>query len=315
MGGFIKMAKRLEKGFITALGTPRDYDGNLIESSLYKLVIDQINADVHGFLVLGTMGDEPGVKDSEYTKVVKTVVKAKKENNSDLRVLVGAMDNSVERVMDRINSLKGLDIDGVAITTPYYFSCSQEELINFFSTIADKSEFPIYLYDLPSVTKTKISLETQKRLSEHKNIYGSKCSEDADYIRKLADYFRDNEEFKIIEAQYDLFDMFHRIGVKLHLDGFICLFSKWLKSYWNDLETERWENCRVWQAKFTEIRDEFKKLGVFPAFSYAMNLLGYNGNFAPSHFEKVKDDVKEKIKSLMEKFKLIDKEYIEYVRK
>gem|GEM_PF-409303 len=309
------MAKRLEKGFITALGTPRDYDGNLIESSLYKLVIDQINADVHGFLVLGTMGDEPGVKDSEYTKVVKTVVKAKKENNSDLRVLVGAMDNSVERVMDRINSLKGLDIDGVAITTPYYFSCSQEELINFFSTIADKSEFPIYLYDLPSVTKTKISLETQKRLSEHKNIYGSKCSEDADYIRKLADYFRDNEEFKIIEAQYDLFDMFHRIGVKLHLDGFICLFSKWLKSYWNDLETERWENCRVWQAKFTEIRDEFKKLGVFPAFSYAMNLLGYNGNFAPSHFEKVKDDVKEKIKSLMEKFKLIDKEYIEYVRK
>lgn len=299
------MAKRLEKGFVTALGTPRDKDGNLVEESLYRHVIDQINGNVHGFLVLGTMGDEPGIKDSEYAKVVKTVIKAKNESNSNARILVGAMDNSIERVMDRINSLKGLEIDGITLTTPYYFGCSQEALIRFFSAIADQSEFPIYLYDLPSTTKTKIALETQKKLSTHKNIYGSKCSEDADYIRKLADYFRGNEEYKIIEAQFDLFDMFHRIGLKLHLDGFTCLFPQWLKSYWDDLESERWDNCALWQAKFTELRDEFKKLDIFPAFSYAMNLLGYKGNFAPSHFELVSDDNKGRIKDLMKKFKMI----------
>jgi len=129
------MVKKMEKGFITALGTPRDKDGSLIEESLCKHVIDQINGDVHGFLVLGTMGDEPGIKDLEYVRVVKTVIRAKRENNSDARILVGAMDNSIERVMDRINNLKGLDIDGIALTTPYYFSCSQEALIRFFSTI------------------------------------------------------------------------------------------------------------------------------------------------------------------------------------
>ena len=148
-------------------------------------------------------------------------------------------------------------------------------------------------------------LETQKRLSEHKNIWGSKCSEDADYIRKLADYFRGNEEYKIVEAQLDLFDVFHRIGLKLHLDGFICLFPRWLKAYWNDLESEKWDRCALWQAKFTELRDEFKKLDIFPAFSYGMNLLGYDGNFAPSHFEPVSDDKKGRVKDLMRKFKLI----------
>ncbi|MCD4670221.1 MAG: dihydrodipicolinate synthase family protein [Actinomycetia bacterium] len=299
------MARKMEKGFITALGTPRDKDGYLIEESLTRHVIDQINGGVHGFLVLGTMGDEPGIKDSEYARVVKTVVEAKEENNPDARILVGAMDNSIERVMDRINNLKGLDIDGIALTTPYYFGCSQGALIRFFSTIADRSQFPIYLYDLPSTTKTKIMLETQKRLSEHKNIWGSKCSEDADYIRKLAEYFKGNEEYAIIEAQFDLFDMFHRIGLKLHLDGFTCLFPQWLKSYWNDLESEKWDKCTLWQAKFTELRDEFIKLDVFSSFSYAMNLLGYRGNFAPSHFEPVPDDIKDKIKDLMKKFELI----------
>lgn len=300
------MARRLDKGFITALGTPRDENGNLVEESLYKHVVDQISdGGVHGLLVMGSMGDEPGIRDSEYSKVVKVVLKAKDEVNSDARVLVGAMDNSVERVLDRINSLKGLGIDGIALTTPYYYSCSQEALYNFFITIADKSEFPIYLYDLPQITKMKIMLETQKRLSKHSNIWGSKCSDDPVYIRKLADYFRCNKEYKIIEAQLDLFDMFHRMGLKLHLDGFISLFPKWLKSYWKDLESENWNACSLWQAKFTELRDEFIKLNVFTAFSYGMNLLGYKGNFAPSHFEPLSEESKDKVKNLMRKFKLI----------
>jgi len=284
---------------------PRDRNGNLIEKSLYKHVVDQINGDVHGFLIMGSMGDEPGIRDSEYSKVVKTVLKAKNEIKSDVRILVGAMDCSIERVLDRINSLKGLDIDGIALTTPYYFSCSQEALIRFFSTIANKSEFPIYLYDLPSTTKTKIMLKTQKRLSEHKNIWGSKCSEDASYIKKLVDYFKDSEEYKIIEAQYDLFDMFHRVGANLHLDGFICLFPQWLKSYWSELESGNWKACSLWQSKFSELRDEFKKLDILPAFSYAMNILGYEGNFAPSHMGPLSEEDKNRVKDLMKKFELI----------
>jgi dihydrodipicolinate synthase/N-acetylneuraminate lyase len=51
------MVKKLERGFITALGTPRDKDGYLIEESLSRHVIDQINGGVHGFLALGGMGN------------------------------------------------------------------------------------------------------------------------------------------------------------------------------------------------------------------------------------------------------------------
>jgi 4-hydroxy-tetrahydrodipicolinate synthase len=299
------MARKLEKGFITALGTPRDSSGNLIEESLEKHVNDQINGDVHGFLVLGSMGDQPGIRDSEYLKVIKTVIKKCKENGPNQRILVGVMDNSIERVMDRIEVLKGLEIDGVVVTAPYYFTCSQVELIRFFSAIADKSLFPVYLYDIPYITKNKIALETQKKLAEHRNIWGCKCSEHPDYIRKLVEYFRDGKDYKIIEAQFDLFDLFHRIGAKLHLDGFICLFPQWLKLYWNDLESGNWEACRQWQNKISRLRDAFIEINIWATFSYAMNLIGYKGSFAPLHMRPLSDEEKKSVKELMTDFELI----------
>ena len=55
--------------------------------------------------------------------------------------------------------LKDLDIDAVVATTPYYFVSAQSDLIGYFTRIADRSPVPLYLYDLPQVTKVKIELD------------------------------------------------------------------------------------------------------------------------------------------------------------
>ena len=84
------------------------------------------------------------------------------------------------RVLERINALKGMKIDGVVATAPYYFTANQDEIHNYFVQIADKSAFPVYMYDLPGVTKAPIAVKTCETLMKHKNIKGIKSGKPCD---------------------------------------------------------------------------------------------------------------------------------------
>ncbi len=294
------MVRILDEGIIVAVGTPRNSEGLLIKESLERIIIDLISKNVHGVLLNGTMGDFPGIRESEYTEITKTVLRAK--GNKSLRVLVGASDNSIERVMDKINSLKGMEIDGIVITTPYYFPCKQSEIINYFTRIADKSYFPIYIYDIPMLTKINISFDTHQELSKHKNIFGSKCSANPIFIRQLIENFKDIDSYKIIGSRIEFFDTFHRIGSRIHLDGFIGLIVNNLDLYWNYLQSENWTRFNSLNRNMINLRNEFVKINIFTTYSYAMNLLGYKGNFAPSHYNALTKKEKNMIADIFQQY-------------
>ena len=118
------METKISDGFYTALGTPLDSHGNLLKQSFINHIKDQIEYNASGLLVMGSMGNEACIKQSEYPVVAKTAVEAA---NSKCPIFVGAMDNSVARVCDRLASLAGLKIDGV-VKIQFYYLTTQEEL-------------------------------------------------------------------------------------------------------------------------------------------------------------------------------------------
>jgi 4-hydroxy-tetrahydrodipicolinate synthase len=87
---------KLEKGFYTALGTPLDENGNLVAESLKRHIEQQIEAGASGLLLMGSMGIEAYIKNSTYAEVVKVGVEA---NNGRLPLFIGAMDNSIVKVI------------------------------------------------------------------------------------------------------------------------------------------------------------------------------------------------------------------------
>ena len=295
------MHKRFKDGFITAVGTPLDEEGNLIKESFRKHIDDQIKANISGILCMGSMGKQATIKNNVFIEVAETAVDC---ISSAVPVIVGCMDNSIERVKDRIDSIKKLKIDGIALTTPFYDGASQKDLLRFFTRIADYSSFPIYLYDLPQITKIKMEIDTVIELSKHSNIVGIKCSHDPTYVRKLYDYFKENQKFDVISAQVDLVDMFYRYGLKLQLDGIFCLFPEWMKELKASLDKEDWGKAKLVQQRITSFRDKLLELDVFPAFSYGMNLLGYKGNFAPDYCE-LGEESKDKVYRLIKEYGLV----------
>jgi 4-hydroxy-tetrahydrodipicolinate synthase len=293
--------KKKEVTFITAVGTPLDSEGKLEEESFRLHLNDQIKNGIDSILVMGSMGMMPCLTLPTYLRCDRTAVS---EAGRKMKVMVGVGCNSIQQTMERTELLKNLKIDAVVVTTPYYFVCSQKDLIYYFTEIANRSPFPLYLYDLPQITKVKIELETVLRLSEHDNIHGIKCSHDPVYVKALFDKLSVNK-FEIISALYDLIDMFIIYGIKLHLDGFFSIIPYWLKQIKDAYLEEDFERIIRLQKKMTWLRKEFIKIGVFPAFTEAMNLLGFNGRFHPSHYASFDESGKASVKKLLAEAGLI----------
>lgn len=291
----------MKTGFYPALGTPFNEQGNFIKGSFQKQVEDQITAGAAGLLVMGSMGIEPYIKNSEYTKVASAATEVVKGR---CPVLVGVMDNSICRIQDKIESLKGMKIDGVVATTPYYYGASQDEIKRFFTKIAETSPFPLYLYDLAVVTKTKISVETAEYLMKIDNIKGIKTG-DIVTAKELTRSENKKDDFSVIFSGLDVFDVAYNYGIKMNLDGMFSCTPDTTGKMYKCLEQGDLKQAGKLLNDILTLRNEFVSVGVFSGFTYAMNLLGYEGIFAPDYIYQYDEKNFEKIRNCMKKCGMI----------
>jgi len=291
----------LKKGFYTALGTPTDRDGSLFTGSFQRQIEDQITAGASGLLVMGSMGLEPYLKASEYRKVARAAVEAVKDRCA---VFVGVMDTSINRVKDRIRELDKLKIDGVVATVPYYYSLTQEEIKEFFSVIAEFSPYPVYLYDLPVVTQTKINASTAESLMSLENIKGIKTG-DLATARALINSEKRTDSFDVFFSGLDVFDIAYGYGLDMNLDGMFSCTASITSALYKSLEKKDHTSARRYLEDILLLRDTLAEARIFAGYSYAMNLLGYEGSFSPDYTLEIRDADMETIRECMKKCRLI----------
>lgn len=292
----------MNKGYYTALGTPLDGMGNVIESSLRKHVVDQVNAGASGLLAMGSMGIQPMIKDDQFVKVAKITAEAAEGKTP---VFVGVMDNSIARVKARIDSLSGLQIDGVVATTPYYYTLSQDEVLRFFTALAEASAFPVYLYDLPGVTKTKIAASTAQKLMSVPNIAGIK-SGDLPTIRTLARALPDtNPDFQLLFSGLDVFDAAYGYGIDKNLDGMFSCTVPLNERLYSSLAAGDKKGAAEALDGILLLRDTFVEVNVLAGFTYAMNVQGYEGSFSADYSAALSEQQARKVHECMEKLGLI----------
>ena len=241
---------------------------------------------------MGSMGIQSAIRNSEFPKVAKAAQEAVKGR---VPLFVGVMDNSVMRVKDRIDSLDGLAIDGVVATTPFYSKCTDEEIISFFKGIASASPFPVYLYDLPVVTKLKITFEIVNEVSRCPNIVGIKTG-DITLARRLK---IEKPEFHVLFSTIDLFDIANAFGIGKVLDGMFSCTPRNTQKMSKCFEQGNFAEGGKYLNNILDLRDIMVRYGVMPCFTAAMNLLGCEGNFAQDYSGKINKSVFEIIKSKM----------------
>ncbi|MCL2881219.1 MAG: dihydrodipicolinate synthase family protein [Treponema sp.] len=282
----------LNKGFYCALGTPLDDEGNLVTRSLAAHIESQIDAGASGLLLMGTMGMLGCVRDCQYGVVVKTAAEAVRGR---VPLMVGAADNSIARIRDRLDVLKNYEVMAV-LTPPYYFSQTRQTALNCLSAAANVAKIPVYLYDHPFTAKYKLNYDDVLELSRLSNIKGIKTG-DPVLIKSLLDSTEIKKDFTPIFSNSDLFVMGWSYGVRHILDGIFGCFPQTIKAAGQALAAGDLENAKFHLNLMMGSRDRMIGAGIWPMFSKAMNLLGFPGNFAPDY----EPDLSSENSKLMEK--------------
>jgi len=265
--------------FTTAIGTPRTEEEQLQKEGLRIHLADQWDAGITGILVGGTMGLMQLLNDTTYRQLVETSVSLSVGRGE---IFIGVGDTSLVRTCDRVRFLNAFAIDGVVALAPYFMLFTQAELIDYYSSLANISRAPLYLYDLPSVTRTKLTIETVLELARHPNIAGIKASCEPGETRQLMDLAGDG--FRVILAAPDLIDFFLRQGTNDHLDGIYAVAPQWVTAIGRCTQQDRWDEAAMYQRDLSHLRRLVIKHGVFPTFSVMMNARGIPGQFAPKPF-------------------------------
>ncbi len=269
----------MKKGFITALGTPLDAEGNLVATSFAKHIDDQIKAGAAGLLVMGTMGRLGTIRESVYESVVQAAVEA---IAGRVPLLVGISDNALAKVREKLAVLERYPVDVAVLTAPYYFQMGEAVLTNFFTQVAEMTTMDIYLYDHLPITKHKITYPMMKKLAQLPNIKGIK-SGDLVMIKTLHDDPQLKVDFLPIFSGSDLFAVAQAYGITRYLDGIFACFPKTIAAIQHCFDHGDLPGAAVGLNRMMQARDEMIALGIWPAFTCAMNLLGYEGNYAPDY--------------------------------
>jgi 4-hydroxy-tetrahydrodipicolinate synthase len=158
----------------TALVTPFRRDGSVDEPALHALVTWQVESGIDFLVPCGTTGEASTLSEVEWLRAIEVVVAAAAGR---VPVFAGCTHNSTHEAVARVQKLSQVyGLTGVLSANPYYNRPGQEGQYQHFRAIAEATELPVLLYNIPSRTGANLEPATVLRLAELKNVIGVKES-------------------------------------------------------------------------------------------------------------------------------------------
>lgn len=156
---------------LTAMVTPFTADGDLDLDGAQRLAAHLVDAGNDGLVINGTTGESPTTSDAEKAELVRAVLEAVGDR---AHVIAGVGTNDTRHSIELARSAEAVGAHGLLTVTPYYNKPPQEGLFRHFTAIADSTELPVMLYDIPGRSGVPINTETLVRLAEHPRIVANK---------------------------------------------------------------------------------------------------------------------------------------------
>ncbi|HUP14994.1 MAG TPA: 4-hydroxy-tetrahydrodipicolinate synthase [Acidimicrobiia bacterium] len=153
---------------LTAMITPFTETGQVDYEKVWRLARHLTDHGSDGLVVTGTTGESPTLAADEKIAIYRTVVEA--VTGRDVRVIAGTGTYDTAESAHLSRRAADAGVHGLLAVTPYYSRPSQEGLIAHFKAIADATDLPVMLYNIPGRTARRIDVETLKQLSDHPRI-------------------------------------------------------------------------------------------------------------------------------------------------
>jgi 4-hydroxy-tetrahydrodipicolinate synthase len=157
---------------LTAMVTPFAADESVdldAAAGLASYLVDEMGND--GLVISGTTGESPTTSDAEKSDLLRVVRDAVGDRAT---ILAGVGTFDTEHTLELAATAAKLGADGLLVVTPYYSKPPQAGILEHFRRVADSTDVPVMLYDIPGRAGVAIATDTMQRLAEHPRIVAVK---------------------------------------------------------------------------------------------------------------------------------------------
>jgi dihydrodipicolinate synthase/N-acetylneuraminate lyase len=258
------------RGIVTPLATPIQLGPfSLDVHGLERLIEHVIKGGVDGIFLLGTTGESSSLGREMRQEIIR---RATTQIKGRVPVLVGISDTAISETLLLAETAAQAGARAVVLAAPYYFQHSQDDLLRYLERITKRLTLPLFLYNIPHLTKTSFDPETVRRAADLPGVVGLKDSTgDLKYLERTISLMRDRPEFTILIGPEEMLYE----GMKRGATGGVCGGSNLNPSLFVDLyeaivsgESQRAE---LLQSMVEESSEALYRVG-FPGSSYLRGL-------------------------------------------
>ena len=295
------MKKTIFTGAGVAIVTPMNPDESINFDRLGQIIDNQIENGTDAIVICGTTGESATMTDQEHVDCIEYAVK---RVNGRVPVVAGAGSNHTSYAVWMSKEAKRVGADALLHVTPYYNKTSQTGLIRHFNAVADATDLPVILYNVPSRTGVNITPATYRELAKHPNIVAAKeASGNISQIAQIAQACGD--ELDLYSGNDDQIVPLLSLGAK----GVISVLSNIMPRETHDIcrlffEGKIAESCALQLKLLPLINALFSDVNPIPV-KEAMNMMGRECGECRLPLVSMQPQAKEHLRVLMQEQGLI----------
>ena len=289
------------KGVIVPMVTPfnRDEEQSINYEAAEQLLEKLISEGADGIFTFGSNGEFHVCSPDEKIKFSKFII----EKTADrLPVYVGTGACSTKEALYMSCEAEAVGANALSVINPYFLGISDQQLIEYFKTVAASVKIPVLLYNIPKGTGKNIAKEVVEQLVTIKNIKGIKDSSgDIDNLKDYLDAAAGHDVDVLVGSDGKISEA-HALGAQGAIAGTANLITKVVVDLWKALEVGNAEEAARLQAEIEPIRD-ILHLGSTPqTLKRSLELAGYSVGPARFPVTEVAEGIDEKIYVMLDHY-------------
>ncbi|MGI9353936.1 MAG: dihydrodipicolinate synthase family protein [Rhizobiaceae bacterium] len=274
-------------GIIVPLVTPFDENGDLAVDKARSLIEKHQDVGVHGFYVGGSSGEgflQSVEERCDFLRFVAEVVSGR----GLLIAQVGALSARDVHLLAKFAAANGYDV--ISSTPPFYFTYTDREVVEYYRDLADVSDIPVLLYNIPGTTGRSLSTATQVEMLKLPNVVGSKHT-DMNFF-SAERLIREVPSAAIFNGPDEMLTGGLAMGMVGGIGSTYNLMPRVYLGIFNSVMSGDMANARQLQSIANDVIDELLRIspGVVPGIKHGLKMLGFDMGEARRPFLPIEAD-------------------------
>ncbi len=288
------------QGIIPPMVTPLLEQDKLDVDGLERLIEHILAGGVHGLFILGTTGEAPSLS---YKLRKELILRTNKLVRNRVPVLVGITDSAFNESINLAKFAADNGSHAVVLAPPYYFPAGQAELLEYVQHLAPQLPLPLYLYNMPGMTKITFEADTVRQMADIPGVVGLKDSScNMIYFHLLRRTLRDLPEFSLLVGPEELLAESVLLGGQGGVNGGANLFPQLYVDLYNAAVEKDYPTINSLHENVIEVAATLYQVGqhgssMIKGLKCALDCQGICSDFVSEPFHRFRGPERKKIQA------------------